>query len=175
MSIILRTVNNCKIREFIAWILRNILSYSYIFSIALFICSTRVPKAPESARHPLHKGEEIHGRTPAYVLVHRPADSLQSFRHTWLSALSVTPSHALSKCWTFKVGSSAGTAEKMETKPYFIPLTLESARGNLIHTAIYSSLAAQEVILAAEKHQSLRSFSTSPKSACMQGLEREQY
>lgn len=57
----------------------------------------------------------------------------------------------------------------------FIPLTLESAKGSLIHTAIYSSPAAQEVILAAEKHQSLRSFSTSPKSACMQGLESEQY
>lgn len=51
--------------------------------------------------------------------VHRLADSLQSFRQTWLSALSVAPSHAFSKKWTFKAGSSAGTAEKMETKPYF--------------------------------------------------------
>lgn len=53
------------------------------------------------------------------VPVHRLADSLQSFRHTWLSALSVAPLHALSKKWTFKAGSSAGTCEKMETKPYF--------------------------------------------------------
>lgn len=64
---------------------------------------------------------------------------------------------------------------KWKQSHIFIPLTLESARGNLIHTAIYSSPAAQGAILAAEMHQSLRSFSTSPKRACMQGLESEQY
>lgn len=58
---------------------------------------------------------------------------------------------------------------KWKQSHIFIPLTLESARGNLIHTAIYSSLAAQEAILAAEKHKSLRSFSTSPKEPVCKG------
>lgn len=88
--------------------------------MALFICSTRVPKGTRKCQTSIvQSSAQIHGRTPVYVLVHRPVDSLQSFRHTWLSALSVTPLYALSKWWTFKADSSAGTAEKMETKPYF--------------------------------------------------------
>lgn len=120
MSNILRIFNICKIREFIAWIVRNILSCPYIYSIALCIFSTRVPKGTRKCQTSIvQSSTQIHGRTPVYALAHRPADSLQSFRHTWLSALSVAPLYALSKQWTFKAGSSAGTAERMETKPYF--------------------------------------------------------
>lgn len=119
-----------KIRKFIAWILRNILSFSYIYSISLFICSTRVPKGTRKCQtSTVQSSAQKQGRTPVCVRVHRPADSLQSCRHTWLSALPVTPLHALSKPWTFKAGSSAGTAEKMETKPYFYSLDFRISQG----------------------------------------------
>jgi len=73
-----------------------------------------------------------------------------------------------------RLASQLAQLRKWKQSHIFIPLTSESARGNLIHTVIYSSPAAQGAILAAEEHQSLRSFSTSPKRTCMQGLESEQ-